>query len=279
LIHNLSNRSQQPFLTVNCGALAASVIESELFGHIKGAFTGADRDRVGKFAEVGRGTLLLDEIDALPLTLQPKLLRVVEERVFEPIGSNRSLPMPARLIVASNRALDQEVSAGRFRSDLYYRLHVVGFYLQPLRERREIIPALVQKFVHEYARTNGRPVRGITPEARRALAEHHWPGNIRELRNVIECAVALCPTEEIQLEDLPEALQGLVASPVSPSQTAAVLPGSTLDEVKQGAELTRILDALKKNNNNRLRAAADLGISRMTLYKKLHKYGLIAAHS
>jgi len=281
LIHELSPRRDEPFLVVNCGSLALNLIESELFGHIKGAFTGADRDRVGKFAAVGAGTLLLDEIDSLPLPLQAKLLRVVEERVFEPVGANKLLPFGARLIVASNRALEQEVIAGRFRSDLYYRLNVVAFFLPPLRERRSVIPAMAHKFVAEFATRGGRPVRGMSAAALKALEEHHWPGNIRELRNVVERAVALCPGSEIQPADLPEGLSARAHLEPAPAPAAATVPmpatAATLGEAKEGAEANCILDALRRHRNNRLRAAQELGISRMTLYKKLHKYGLMTA--
>src|SRR5207253_1550974 len=165
----LSPRRIEPFLVINCGALAADLIESEMFGHVKGAFTGAERARAGKFAAAGRGTLLLDEIDALPLNLQAKLLRAVEERIFEPVGSNRSQPMRARLIAASNRALDQEAAHGRFRSDLYYRLNVVGFTLPPLRHRPWTIAPIANQYIAEFSARNGREVRGLTREVLRVL--------------------------------------------------------------------------------------------------------------
>ena len=266
LIHELSGRRHEPFLTVNCGSLSENLVESEMFGHVRGAFTGADRDRAGKFAEVGEGTLLLDDVDALPPALQAKLLRAVDERVFEPVGSNRPLPLRARLVAASNRPLDREAAAGRFRSDLYYRLNVVSFELPPLRERRRVVPAIARKFLAEYAASTGRPVRGITPAALAALEDHAWPGNVRELRNVIERAVALCPGDAIDLDDLPDALRR--AAPAS-------APAPILIRTKEEAELVCITDALERHGNNRLRAAASLGISRMTLYKKLHKYGLM----
>jgi DNA-binding NtrC family response regulator len=279
LIHDLSPRRIEPFLVVNCGTLSASLIESELFGHARGAFTGADRDRVGKFAEVGRGTLLLDEIDALPLVLQAKLLRAVEERLFEPVGVNKSLPVLARLIAATNRSLDQEIEAQRFRSDLYYRLNVVALYLPPLRERPGEIATLAAQFAQEYAARNGRPVRGLSHDALQALEQHSWPGNIRELRNVIERAVILCPGPEIEVGDFPEVVRlAYLSNPLTRTKTPCppdtTEPG-TLARTKEEAEATRITDALKKHRNNRQRAAAELGISRMTLYKKLHRYGLI----
>jgi two-component system response regulator HydG len=275
LIHDLSARREQPFLVVNCAALAANLIESEMFGHVRGAFTGADRDRPGKFTEVGGGTLLLDEIDALPVALQAKLLRAVEERVFEPVGSNRSVPMRARLIVASNRSLEQEVAAGHFRSDLYYRLNVVTFCLPPLREQPAVIGGMIDRFIAEFASRNGCGVRGITADARQALQTYSWPGNVRELRNVIERAVALCPGEVIHPGDLPAAVRAAV--PASLSHAAVPVAQDTLVRAKEQAESTRIIQALQKHKNNRLRAAAELGISRMTLYKKLYRYGLLPA--
>jgi DNA-binding NtrC family response regulator len=309
LIHEMSPRSDEPFLVLHCGALSTSLVESEMFGHVRGAFTGADRDRTGKFAEVGRGTLLLDEIDALPVELQTKLLCVVEERVFEPVGSNRTITMQARLIVASNRHLDQEVNAGRFRNDLYYRLNVVNFHLPPLRDRqRAQIEPLANHFLMEFAARSGRMIHRITAEAMQALEEYHWPGNIRELRNVIERAVALCTGREVPIDDLPDhirerpnvmeravgarlgqevrldampnvrtaAVPPPHARPVAPSQQTVVFSAdATLAQMKEEAEIQRITQALQRQKNNRLRAAADLGISRMALYKKLHRYGLM----
>jgi DNA-binding NtrC family response regulator len=206
LIHELSPRRGHPFHVINCGALAVNLAESEMFGHTRGAFTGADRNRKGKFAEAGSGTLLLDDIDALPLTLQAKLLQAVEERVFAPVGSNQSLLVQARLIAASNRPLEEEIQAGRFRSDLYYRLSVVTLHLSPLREQTELIPHLAVDFLTMFARCGGRPIHRIAAPALRVLQSYRWPGNIRELRNVIERAVALCTGPEIGLDDLPESI-------------------------------------------------------------------------
>jgi two-component system nitrogen regulation response regulator NtrX len=281
LIHELSSRHDQPFVTVHCGALSASLLESELFGHVKGAFTGAVRDRPGKFAEVGRGTLLLDDIDALPTDLQAKLLRVVEERVFEPVGSNRTLKMEARLIVASNRILEHEVAAGRLRTDLYYRLNVVGFHLIPLRERREVIAPLAYHFLRQLANRAGRSPHAISADALRTLQDYAWPGNIRELRNVIERSVALCPGPRIEHADLPEVVSKVSAKPAMdtedpPVLLSAVAEGS-LAETREEAEAQHIAAALTRHKNNRKRVAAELGISRMTLYKKLHRYGLMGA--
>jgi two-component system response regulator HydG len=281
LIHELSPRRQHPFLSLHCGSLTENLIESELFGHVRGAFTGADRDRTGKFAAAGEGTLLLDEIDALPPNLQTKFLRAVEERVFERVGANVSFPIQARIITASNQALEKEVAAGRFRSDLYFRLNVVEFHLPPLRERESIIPHIARHFVSEYSLRNRRPVHGIADEAVEALRSYEWPGNIRELRNVIERAVALCPGPEIRLADLPDSI---IASSDSSARTRTirvdppeVSNGYTLSDAKEETEAAWILKALRKHGNNRLRAAAELGISRMTLYNKMHRYGLMGS--
>jgi DNA-binding NtrC family response regulator len=179
-----------------------------VFGYVEGAFSGADRAHVGKFAAAGKGTLLLDEIDALPLILQAKLLRAVQQRVFEPVGSNESLPLQARLIATSNPRLENEVEAGRFRADLYERLREVIVHLPPLRDRPGMIRQLATQFLVDFAARNGRAIQGITSEVLRALESYAWPGNIRELRNVVERAVALCPDQEIKLRDLPEQLGG-----------------------------------------------------------------------
>lgn len=269
-IHELSPRRAEPFLVINCGALAANLIESEMFGHVRGAFTGAVRDRSGKFADAGRGTLLLDEIDSLPPSLQAKLLRAVDDRLFEPVGSNEAMPLQARLIAASNRSLEREVEAGRFRADLYYRLNVVGFRLPLLRECPNVILQLARSFLAEIAARNSRPVHGMAADVLDALLRYHWPGNIRELRNIMERAIALCPGPEIQLGDLPEVIATAARRPTGMNLAATCSLGSAKKEI----EAARITEALRKHRNNRLRAAAELGISRMTLYRKLRKYGL-----
>jgi DNA-binding NtrC family response regulator len=298
MIHRLSPRRDQPFVTINCGALAANLIESEMFGHARGAFTGADAEHMGKFAAVGRGTLFLDEIDSLPPELQTKLLRVVEERAFEAVGSNKTLRLKARLIVASNRPLEREVAAGRFRSDLFYRLNVVAFDIPPLRDSIAIVPALGRAQLAGHAACDGRRVDGITPAAMQTLLAYTWPGNVRELRNVIERAIAIGSGPMIELDDLPECLR--MATAILPARVPAGLPADLLAAVtediaglevgpdmglivprasfaesKDQTERALITQALDRNSDNRLRAAADLGISRMTLYKKLHKHGLM----
>jgi DNA-binding NtrC family response regulator len=284
LVHKLSPRRDEPFLVVDCGSLSASLIESELFGHVKGAFTGADRDRPGKLASAGKGTLLLDEINSLPLPLQSKLLRVVEERVFEPVGSNKPQPVQARLIAATNAPLEREAAEGRFRQDLYYRLNVVGFALPPLRERSGAVAPLAEKFLAEFAARDRPDVTGVSAEALHALEANDWPGNIRELRNVLERAVALCEGPELELADLPEAIRRDALPWMAPPGPGRAAPAAgacstTLCQSREDAEMRRITEALRKHSNNRLRAAAELGISRMGLYKKLHKYGLMSVGS
>jgi DNA-binding NtrC family response regulator len=284
LTHELSPRRDEPFLAIDCGALSPTLVESEMFGHVKGAFTGAERDRQGKFAAAAGGTLLLDEVNSLPLPLQGKLLRAVDERAFEPVGSNKLQPLRARLIVAGSLPLDREVQEGRFRADLYYRLNVVGFYLAPLRERRRAIAPLAARFLVQFACKNSRSVGQITPDALRALEEYNWPGNLRELRNVIERAVALCPDSDIQLRDLPERIRSAVpTTSAPPAEVSASGPAphaagrGELATAAEEAEILRITAALEKHGHNRQRAAAELGISRMALSRKLHKYGLIGA--
>jgi two-component system response regulator HydG len=282
LIHESSPRRDHPFLVVDCGSLSPALIESELFGHAKGAFTGADRERPGKLAAAGVGTLLLDEVNSLPLSLQSKLLRAVEERRFLPVGSNKEEPVRARLIAATNAPLEEEVAAGRFRADLYYRLNVVGFFLPALRERRQAIPALARQFLDACSKHNafsaGISVKRFCPKALQALQSYDWPGNIRELRNVIERAVALSAGLEVVLEDLPDPVRNVSAAgaPVGDAALGVdLLHPTTLRQSAAEAELRRIIEALQKHDNNRLRAAAELGISRVGLYKKLHRYGLM----
>ncbi len=280
-IHNLSGRRDEPFLVVNCETLTSSSVERDLFGHVQGAFQGAATDRVGKFAEVGRGTLFLDGIDALPPAIQTKLLRVVDDRAFEPLGATETVPLRARLIAASNRPLDEEVAERRFRSDLYYRLNVVGLELPPLRDRRDAIAPLAHRFLNEFASDEGRNFDPISADALQALQNHDWPGNVRELRNVVARCVALCPDRSIRREDLPPSVLD-ANSRITTSSTRGTHPILTstfprsFDARTQGQnELARITEALEKHGNNRLRTAGELGISRMTLYKKLYKYGLM----
>ena len=279
-IHELSDRRAEPFLVVNCENLTDPLVEGELFGYVRGAFEGACTDRTGKFAQVGRGTLFLDGVDALPLAAQAKLLRVVEDRAFEPIGATRTTPLQARLIAASNRPLHEEIAENRFRSDLYYRLNVVGFQLPPLRERRDAIAVLANRFLFEFATEEGRDFDPISEAAMQTLQEYDWPGNVRELRNVIARCVAICPHRSIRREDLPASVFNRVPRTIALPMgihpiVAATFNRTTHGQIRGEIELTQVVDALEKHGNNRLRAANELGISRMTLYKKLYKYGLM----
>lgn len=222
MIHEISPRRDQPFVVVNCAAMPIQLLESELFGHRKGAFTGADKNQEGKFSYVKGGTLLLDEVDTLSLEAQAKLLRTVESRVFEPIGSNESKEFRGRLIVATNQDLSILVQAGKFRADLYYRLNVVDLHVPPLRERPEEIIQIAEACIQEFAATNQTPLRKISPEVRDLLLNHAWPGNIRELRNAIEQAMTFATGDCIRLGDLPKTVLGICR--IDPSHHLQQLP-------------------------------------------------------
>ncbi len=276
VIHDLSHRKEDPFVAVPCGALSATLFESEMFGHVRGAFTHAERDRTGKFAAVENGTLLLDEIDCVPLEVQAKLLRAFEERVFEPVGSNDSQTFRGRLIAASNRPLAREVEAGRFRSDLYYRINVIEFVIPPLRERPEMVRPLAEKFAARFSPGDYGPFQSLSHAAIAALEAHDWPGNVRELRNVVEQSMAFSRRPTIEVTGLPEKIRPGNGAPVVSADLA--LPraanGNGLAEARRDGEKERLLQALRRNKNNRTHAALELGVSRVTLYKKLHKHGL-----
>ncbi|MCL4201527.1 MAG: sigma-54 dependent transcriptional regulator [Pirellulaceae bacterium] len=282
-IHDLSPRRKRPFVVVECGGLSPTLLESELFGHVRGAFTGADRDHVGKFSVVEDGTILLDEIDCVPLEAQAKLLRVLEDRLFEPVGSNRVAKFRARVIAATNRPLDQLAAEGKFRSDLYFRLNVLEFRLPPLRDCREAIGPLAENFLQLYVGRPNRPVDEITFSALEAMMAYDWPGNIRELRNCIHRAVTLCRGPALDLGDLPDSIRNATArsgeNVPADMQEFARSPQepfrSGLESARQNGERSLILQLLAKHNNNRTRVAKELGISRVALYKKLHKLGLV----
>ena len=283
LIHGLSDRKSKPFLALNCGALSESLLDSELFGHSKGAFTGANQDYEGKLAQCKDGTLLLDEIDMLSPAAQVKLLQVVEDRVFQPVGSTEFHPLQARLIVASNRALADQVAAGKFRSDLFYRLNVMSFQLPPLRERRDEITPLVKNFISEFANMHGIEIAELAPQAEASLRSYAWPGNIRELRNVVERAVILSAGKVIEVSHLPTDVADSIAqakqtvnnangsSPNHELPSTVVPPKNKLASARMAAERRQLLDALERNDNNRSKTAIDLGISRVALYKRLRK--------
>ncbi len=266
-LHQLSPRAKQPFVTVHCAALAPTLLESELFGHEKGAFTGAHERRIGRFEQAQGGTLFLDEIGEIDATIQVKLLRFLGERTFERVGSNKTLTADLRLVAATNKSLEELVKAGKFREDLFFRLRVVEIELPPLRERTGDIPLLAQSFLREFARENGKAVNDFTVDALEALMNFSWPGNVRELRTAIEHAVVLSRGERISLRDLPPSVRGGgVAGDTKLSQGKALT-------VKE-AEQQLIVRALKETDGNRTRAAQKIGMSRRTFHRKLHEYHL-----
>jgi PAS domain S-box-containing protein len=266
-IHDLSPRRDGPFMAVNCAALPESLLESELFGHRAGAFTGATSDKPGRFSAAHGGTLLLDEIGDISPAVQTRLLRVLEQRSFEPLGSVEPVHVDVRVVAATNRDLSRLVAEGRFREDLFYRIHVVHLTVPPLVERREDIPLLVERFIGELCRLQGRDVSGLSPRALSALMEHDYPGNVRELRNVIEHAFALCTGPTIRLEHLPATMRGREADGDLPDD-----PGLDL----RAMERRLVQRALEKHAGNRRRAARDLGIDASTLYRKIRRLGIPA---
>lgn len=271
LIHECSPRSASRFLVVPCGALAPNLIESEFFGHAKGAFTGADAAKVGKFAAVGSGTLLLDEIDVLSLEHQAKLLRVLETGEFEPVGSNETHTCQGRVIAATNVNLEEAVEGGAFRRDLYYRLNVMAFHLPPLRERVHDIEPLVRGLVARFAMKFRKDLVRIHPETMQALEAFDWPGNIRQLENVVQQAVLLSHGTELLVKNISPLVQNR-CGPVFSTRSSA----GTLMQSRESAERASILRALEGANYCRTRAAKALGVSRVTLYKKMRAYGLLA---
>ncbi len=271
-IHQLSPRARQPLVTVHCAALPANLLETELFGHEKGAFTGAHERRIGRFEQADGGTLFLDEIGEIDASTQVKLLRVLGERTFERVGSNKTISVDVRLVAATNKNLAALVKAGTFREDLFFRLRVVELWLPPLRERPGDVPLLALHFLKEIAKEYGKPVTDFTMEAMQALLAYSWPANVRELRNAIEGAVALCRGDKITLRDLPATVRGTGDAGVVPRDAQAVIEqrALTLEE----AERQLIIRALQEAQGNRTLAARKLGISRRTLHRKLHVFHL-----
>jgi DNA-binding NtrC family response regulator len=267
-IHQLSPRAAHSMVSVHCAALSPTLLESELFGHEKGAFTGAHEKRIGRFEQAQGGTLFLDEIGEIDATLQVKLLRFLGERTFERVGSNKTLTADARLIAATNKNLQEEVAAGRFREDLYFRLRVVEITLPPLRQRIEDIPLLAQAFLREFSSENNKKVNDFTPDALEAIMNYAWPGNVRELRTAVEHAVVLTRGDRIGVRDLPPSLRA--GSPAAGPGRWLAQPDLTVAE----AEKQLIIRALKEGGGNRTVAAQKLGLSRRTLHRKLHFYHL-----
>jgi DNA-binding NtrC family response regulator len=266
-IHRLSDRVKMPFIPVNCSAIPADLLESEFFGHVRGAFSGAVADALGLFRGANQGTIFLDEIAELPPALQVKLLRVLQEMQVRPVGSTKAFPVDVRVIAATNRNLEQAMTEGSFRQDLFYRLNVVRISLPSLRERRDDVPALVNHFLRRFNRRFRREVRGITPDALAALQAHDFPGNVRELENMVERAYAMGAREQIGIGDL--SILGRTSSAILSTSSSKPVP--TLGEVEK--EL--ILKALTVFKNDKEAAARALGISRRTIYRRLKEYGML----
>lgn len=262
-IHAESARSKAPFVAVNCAALTPTLLESELFGHVRGAFTGAVKDRKGLFEQASGGTLFLDEVAELPLDAQSKLLRVLEERCVTPVGASSEIAVDVRIIAATHRGLRREVEAGRFREDLMYRLRVVPILLPPLRSRRGDVEVLLRTFLQKFNKAGPRKIETIAPDAMRALLDHDWPGNVRELRNVIEYAFAVGRGLELLLEELPPELRG---------QAEDELPGDAAP--REPDEREQIREALQLTEGRVNEAAKRLGMSRATFWRKRRKHGL-----
>ena len=270
-IHQLSPRSVKPMVTVHCAALSPTLLESELFGHEKGAFTGAHERRIGRFEQAEGGTLFLDEIGEVDETTQVKLLRFLGERSFERVGGNKNLSADVRVVAATNKNLKKLVGIGEFREDLYFRLNVVELWAPPLRDRLNDVPLLALNFLSEFAIENTKTITDFTAEALEAMIRYNWPGNVRELRTAVEHAVVLSKSEMIQLTDLPHSVQsrGVIQNEVQ-LNNPIIEKGVTLEE----AEKQLIVRTIKECRGNRTAAAKKVGISRRTLHRKLHRYGL-----
>ena len=266
-IHELSNRSEGPFLSINCGALPEGLLESELFGHVKGSFTGATRDKHGLFSAAAKGTFFLDEIGETTPATQVKLLRVLQHREVIPVGATEAIPIDTRLIAATNRDLDEEIKRGTFRSDLFYRLNVIAIHLPPLRQRRDDVPLLAETFLTRSGVARGEEPKELSEEALVALKEYAWPGNVRELENALERAVILNPGHIIGVDSLPERVLERKPEPLVSDRTP---PNPTLEAV----ERAYIMWVLQSEGGNKTRAADILGIDPSTLYRKLSRYGV-----
>jgi transcriptional regulator with PAS, ATPase and Fis domain len=281
-IHHSSNRHDKPFIKFNCAALTETLLESELFGHVKGAFTGAYRDHEGKFEFAHKGTIFLDEIGEISPSMQAKLLRVLQERVINRVGDNREIPIDVRVIVATNRNLRSMVSKGKFREDLFYRLNVFPIHIPPLRERSTDIPLLIDHFIKKFRNRTGKHIESCSTDVMRILMAYCWPGNVRELENIIEHAFILSRTKEIQEIDLPHELRvSAIREGICAEKIAGVLqtiPTTPLHLKKESNRLSITREALEgelaRNNGNKAATARTLGISKVALWKKMKKMGI-----
>ncbi|MCF8092926.1 MAG: sigma 54-interacting transcriptional regulator [Desulfotignum sp.] len=278
-LHETGSRADKPFIKVNCAALSETILESELFGHVKGAYTGAQSDRIGRFEAAHQGTIFLDEIGDIPLSVQVKLLRVLEEQMIQRVGDNRSIPIDVRIITATNRDLEKMIHMGEFREDLFFRVNVFPVICPPLRQRKDDITLIIQHFITILAEKTKKNILGFTPQAMRIMVSYPWPGNIRELRNAVEYAFVLSKGKSIGVEHLPEKL--LAQNP----DTEALVDNSVRQPavydkiaVKQ-SEKADLVDALQKADGNQTRAAQILGISRVTVWKRMKKHRISLKHA
>jgi two-component system response regulator HydG len=269
-LHNNSPRQYKPFVPLNCAALSENILESELFGHIRGAFTGADRERKGWFEHANGGTLFLDEVGDIPLSTQVKLLRVLESGEIVRVGTNESIKVNVRLISATNRDLTEAINNGTFRQDLYHRLKVVSVKLAPLRQRREDIPLLIDYFLKEFSNSHDRKISGMTQAARKALMAYAWPGNVRELRNTLESMVVMDVDGVLDVDDLTEDIQASALPTTESGGSPSHLVGQSIDEI----EKYYITETLKMTNGNREETSRLLGIGERTLYRKIKEFGI-----
>jgi len=273
-IHYQSNRSQRPFVEVNCAAIPEDLIESELFGHEKGAFTGATAARKGKFDQSHGGTLFLDEIGDMSLKTQAKILRILQEQKFERVGGNRTIEVDVRVIAATNKDLEEEIKQGAFREDLYFRLNVLPFQVPPLRDRREDIPMLVKHFLAYFCSKESREIKTTSDRAMQSLVNYNWPGNVRELKNLIERLVIMTPEQEIDLVHLPLSIGKLAAEH---QDGGIAITGTLPDSYREAKELFEkryLLEKLQKNGWNISRTAEEIGLERSNLHRKIKSYGL-----
>ena len=268
-VHEAGQRNTKPFIKVNCAALNENLLESELFGHTKGAYTGADRTRIGRFEASHGGTIFLDEIGDIPLATQVKLLRVLEEKEIERVGDHTPIKIDVRIISATNKNLEKLIAKGNFREDLYFRINVFPLSCPPLRERKEDIPIIVQSFIRSNNQKTGKKILGLSPEALEKLSAYRWPGNVRELRNAIEYAFVLCPSGGIGSQHLPPKISGTNVECVEPSDLR-----SSSDNVQEKEQL---LEALRQSKGNQSETARRLGVSRVTIWKRMKKYGITTA--
>ena len=269
-LHETGNRADKPFIKVNCAALSENILESELFGHVKGAYTGAEFDRIGRFEAAHKGSIFLDEIGDIPLSVQIKLLRVLEEKMIQRVGTNKSIPIDVRIITATNKNLEKLIEQGLFREDLFFRINVFPLTCPPLRRRKDDITLIIQHFITLQAEKTGKNILGFTPKAMRLMVAYRWPGNIRELRNSVEYAFVLARGKSIGIEHLPEKITSF-----NPMEAKPIKIAEHNGVVKVGlSEKERLINALQQADGNQTKAADILGVSRITVWKRIKKHGI-----